>query len=75
MSAGQIRLWDMGIFVMACGLIQSIRIWKRRRQTQREGSVSSNCSIAGGRHGGENIRASLDDNGKLRKSECKYLIQ
>lgn len=72
--AGQIGLWDIGFFVMACGLMQSIRIWKKRRQTQREGSVLSNCSIAGSRHGRENIRASLDDDGKSRKGECEYLI-
>lgn len=74
MLAGQIGFWDLGFFVMACGLIQSIRIWKKRRQTQQEGSVLSTCSVAGGHQGRENIRASLDDNGNIRKGECEYLV-
>ena len=73
--AGQIGFWDMGLFVMACGLIQSIRIWKKRRQTREEDTGLSNRSIGGVRQGRENIRASLDDSGNLRKGECGYLVQ
>lgn len=73
-QSGQTGFWDMFYFVMACGLIQSIRIWKNRRQTRQEGSMPSNSSVVGGRHGRENLRASLDDNGNLRKGECEYLV-
>lgn len=68
-SAAQIGFWDIALLVMACGLIQSFRIWKKRRQNQRAASVHSNCSISGGRYGRENTRASLDDGGNSRKGE------
>lgn len=74
-SAAQLGFWDFGFLIMACGLIQSFRIWKKRRQSQRAGSVHSNSSIIGGRLGRENTRASLDDNGNSRKGECTYLVR
>jgi hypothetical protein len=73
--AGQIGLWDIIHLVMACGLFQVIRIWKRRREAHQDSFVPSNGSVVGGQHGRKNTRTSLDDNGVSRKGEYQYLVQ
>lgn len=73
--AGQIRFWDMVHLVMACGLIQLVRMWKRRRQTRQDGFVPSSDPVVEGSHGREHARASLDDNEKPRKGEWEYLVK
>lgn len=72
--AGQIRFRDMVHLGVACGLIQLVRMWKKRRQTRQEAFVSSSGPVVGGSHGRDHARASLDDNEKSRKGEWAYLV-
>ena len=70
---GQIGIGNIARLIMACGIIQTMRVWKRRRQNRNrpEGGVPSNGSAIAGRHGRDNMRASLDEKGYSRKGECE----
>ncbi len=68
-TAGEIGLWDMVHLFAACGLVQAVQIWRRRRGPRQESFAPSNSSIIGDSQRRGSTRASLDDTGNPKTGQ------